>query len=67
MLDAVYMDAKEDRSIVAVKPKPASRPVFQVAVTREGSGILLVNGPPDDDPEDRMCFWWSRGRVRPCQ
>ena len=67
MLDAVYVDAKEDRSIVAVKPKPAFRPVFQVAVTREGSGTLLVNGPPDDDPEARKCFWWSRGRVRPCQ
>ena len=26
MLDAVYVDAKEDRSIVAVKPKPALRP-----------------------------------------
>ena len=63
MLDAVYVDAKEDRSIVAVKPKPAFRPVFQVAVTREGSGVVLVNEPPDDDPEARLCFWWRRGRV----
>jgi hypothetical protein len=63
MLDAVYVDVKEDRSIVAVKPKPAFRPVFQ-AVTREGSGVVLVNEPPDDDPEARLCFWWRRGSVQ---
>ncbi len=63
MLDAVYVDAKEDRSIVAVKPKPAFRPVFQVAVTREGSGVVLVNEPPGEAPEARLCFWWRRGRV----
>ncbi len=63
MLDAVYVDAKEDRSIVAVKPKPAFRPVFQVAVTREGSGVVLLNKPPGAAPEARLCFWWRRGRV----
>jgi len=47
MLDAVYVDAKDDKAVVAIKPKPAFRPVFQVATTREGSGIILVKDEPD--------------------
>jgi site-specific DNA recombinase len=48
MLDAVYVDSKQTRSIVALKPKPPFRPVFQVAVGREGSKIRLIkNGDPD--------------------
>ena len=63
MLDAVYVDTKESRSIVAVQPKPPFRPVFQVATTREGSGIRLINEPLEDSPEARSCSWWRRGRV----
>jgi hypothetical protein len=29
MLDAVYVDARKSKSIVAIKPKPPSKPVFQ--------------------------------------
>ena len=65
MLDAVYVDARGPKRIVALKPKPAFRPVFQVATTREGSGVeLLTNEPPEESPEARPCFWWRRGRVR---
>jgi len=63
MLDAIYVDAKEDKRIVAVKPKPPFRPIFQVASTREGSGVCIINEPPEVTPEARMCFWWRRGRV----
>jgi hypothetical protein len=63
MLDAVYVDAKEDKCIVAVKPKPAFRPIFQVATTREGSGVDIISEPPEITPEARSCFWWRRGRV----
>jgi site-specific DNA recombinase len=42
MLEAVYFDVKQTRSIVALKPKPRVVPVFQVAVTREGSGIHII-------------------------
>ena len=45
MLDAVYFDAKKTRSIVAVKPKPPFKPVFQVAVSRRGSDIRILNEP----------------------
>jgi hypothetical protein len=43
MLDGVYIDAKQTKSIVAIRPKPAFKPVFQVAVTKEGSDIRIIN------------------------
>jgi len=45
MLDAVYVDAKKTKSIIAVKPKPPFKPVFQVAASREGSDIHILNEP----------------------
>jgi len=35
------VDAKKTRSIVTIKPKPPFMPVFQVAVSKEGSNIQL--------------------------
>jgi hypothetical protein len=66
MLDAVYVDTVEDKSVVAIRPKPAFRPIFEVATTRAGSGIVLINEtPPDPEgPEaESVCSWWRRGRV----
>ena len=62
MLDGVYVDAKEDKRIVGIKPKPPFRPVFQVATTKEGSGVEILKEPPVDPPE-APCLWWRRGRV----
>jgi hypothetical protein len=45
MLEAVYVDTKQSKSIVAVRPKPPFRPIFQVAATKEGSGIRIINEP----------------------
>jgi hypothetical protein len=45
MLDAVYVDAKKSKSIVAIRPKPPFKPIFQVAVTKEGSDIRIINEP----------------------
>ena len=45
MLDAVYVDVKKTKSIIALKPKSPFKPIFQVAVTKEGSGIRIVNEP----------------------
>jgi hypothetical protein len=55
-----------------VKPKPPSRPVFQVAAQREGSPVQMLNGLPDESsspsvflvevgegrtiPETMLCF-----------
>ena len=65
MLDAVYVDTVEEKSVVAIRPKPAFRPIFEVATTREGSGIALINQTPQtqDEPEGSESYsWWRRGR-----
>ncbi len=33
------------KSIVAIRPKPPFKPVFQVAASKEGTGIRIVNEP----------------------
>ena len=35
MLDAVYVDARDEKRIVAIKPKAPFRPIFQLATTRD--------------------------------
>ena len=45
MLDAVYFDSKTSKALVAVRPRTPFKPVFQVAVAREGSRIRIVNEP----------------------
>ena len=74
MLDAVYVDSKEDM-IVAIKPKAPFKPVFEVVTTREDSDVVLVYDPESkpriaDQPpyheegaEADSCLWWRRGRV----
>jgi len=61
MLDAVYVDTKEEKTIVAIQPKAPFRPIFQVATTKEGSGVLLLKQPPEMTPETVLCSWWRRG------
>jgi len=36
---------KQTKSIVAIKPKPPFRPIFQVAASRKGSNIRILNEP----------------------
>ncbi len=71
LLDAVYVDARETKAIVAIKPKPAFRALFEIATTREGSGVVLYHATPQDseNPEAWLeggdttgpCLWWRRG------
>ena len=66
MLDGVYVDTVEEKTIVAIRPKPAFRPLFEIATTRAESGVILINEPPEapTEPEAAVpCFWWRRGRV----
>ena len=69
MLDAVYVDTVEEKAIVAIRPKPAFMPLFEVATTREGSEVVLITEkdlPPvgETSPEATSpCLWWRRGRV----
>ena len=63
MLDAVYVDTVEEKAVVAIRPKPSFMPLFEVATTREGSGVALIaekDLPPVDDtsPEAMSpCLW----------
>ena len=43
MLDAVYVDTVDERSIVAIRPRPAFRPLLEIATMRAGSGIVLAH------------------------
>jgi site-specific DNA recombinase len=45
MLDAVYVDAKKTKSIIAIKTKPPFKPVFQVAASKKDSNIRTLNEP----------------------
>ena len=74
MLDAVYVDTVDEKSIVAIRPKPAFRPLLEIATMRAGSGIVLVHDrvgesetanqpPPGGQEADESCSWWRRGRV----
>ena len=41
MLDAVYMDALEEKHIVAIKVQPAFRSLLETLTAREEIGIAL--------------------------
>jgi site-specific DNA recombinase len=45
MLDAVYIDAKQYKTIVDIKPKLPFIPIFQVAVSNKDSPIRILNEP----------------------
>jgi hypothetical protein len=74
MLEAVYVDPVEERSVVAFRPKPAFQSLFQMAATKEGSGVALINQDARpynesvptlgrDCGETATCSWWRRGRA----
>ena len=71
MLEAVYVECKEEMRIVAIKPKPAFRPLFEKAETKAQSDIILLKdteggkaSPGDQDTtETKPCLWWRRGRA----
>ena len=66
MLEAVYVECKEEKRIVAIKAKPAFKPLFQIALTRQGSEVTIIheNTPSHNNAtETNPCFWWRRGRV----
>ena len=63
MLDAIYVDANQTKSVIAVKPKPPFRPVFQVAAQREKSVIHIIS----DGSEAKIpsVFLVEAGESRP--
>jgi hypothetical protein len=75
MLDAVFVDTIAEKAVVAIRPKPAFRPLFEIALTTDESGISLIRPDAGESKECRPCFdcakaahtspcsWWRRGRV----
>ena len=66
MLDEVYVGTVDEKAIVTIRPKLAFRLLFEIATTREGSGIALINQAPqtrDEAEAPESCAWWKRGRV----
>lgn len=61
MLDAVYIDFKKSKSIIAVKPKPPFKPIFQVAVSKKGSKIRILNKPFGKGPIGSSLFLVETG------
>ena len=48
MLAAVYVETVQERAVVALQPKPAFQALFQLATTRDGSGVVLY--PEHENP-----------------
>jgi len=63
MLDAIYVDTKETKAVVAMLPKAPFRPVCSIVTARANSGVLILKQPPEKDSEAGPCSWWRRGRV----
>ena len=58
MLDAVYLDLGETKSVLAIKPKPPFAAVFSIAAARAGSGVELL---PKEKPRRN-----HRGVIQIC-
>lgn len=43
MLEAVYVECREEKRIAAIKTKPAFKPLFQIGITREDSDVAIVH------------------------
>ncbi len=64
MLEAVYIDAKAGKRVVAVMPKPPFRPIFQVASAKKDSKIHIINEPLGSSPKGSAVFLVETGESR---
>jgi site-specific DNA recombinase len=62
LLDVVYVDAKQSKSIIAIKLKPPFIPIFQVAVSKKDADIHIIkNGASYIKPKDQSVFLVETG------
>ncbi|KTB48855.1 Resolvase, N terminal domain/Recombinase zinc beta ribbon domain/Recombinase [Dehalogenimonas alkenigignens] len=64
ILDAVYIDAKAGKRVIAVMPKPPFRPIFQVASAKKDSKIHIINEPLGASPKGSAVFLVETGESR---
>ena len=62
-MHALYSDWFDAQAIVAIKPKPAFRPLFDIVNTREGSGVTFIENAETDADSASACLEWRRGGV----
>jgi site-specific DNA recombinase len=65
VLDAVYVDAKQTKSIIAIKPRPPFKPIFQVAITKANSDIRIQNEPLNSSSKGSAVFMVETGEAWP--
>ena len=53
VLDAVYINTVDNRSIVSIQPKPVFQPLFAIATTRKGSDVV----PNKQDALGSLSTW----------
>ena len=70
MLEAAYGDTVEEKRVVAIKSKPAFKPLLEIITLKPKSGIALIVEPKlglethDEEGDAAVpCLWWRRGRV----
>ena len=64
MLDAVYVDVKKTKSIIAIKPQPPFIPIFQIAATKGGANIHIINEPIRTQSGSPAVFMVETGKSR---
>ena len=61
------MDTVEEKAIVAIRPKVAFQPIYQIATTFEGSDSVFTNQPSqaiNGPAAAGLCFWWRWGESK---
>ena len=64
MLEAIYVDAKAGKRVIAVMPKPPFRPIFQIASAKKDSKIHIINEPLGPSPKGSAVFLVETGESR---
>jgi hypothetical protein len=70
MLDAVYIDTKKTKSIIALRPKAPFRPIFEVATRKQNSVIQIRKGRENESQRPSLFLveaGESRTQVNPSQ
>jgi site-specific DNA recombinase len=63
MLDAVYIDTKKTKSIIALRPKAPFRPIFEVATRKQNSVIQIWKGNENESQRPSL-FLVEAGESR---
>ena len=67
MLDAVYVDTVDEKTIVAIRHKAVFCPLLENAMTLVGNGVALKKNQTQqahlESGASESRSWWRRGRI----